>query len=167
MRGMKPDIPPLTSQRLEAFHASALRLLARLLMAMLAGGWRGRSRRVRAAVSWFEVLVERILFLHAVRRAGPPPQRSKAPKFARCGFRRKRRSLRLFFKSSGVRLRRGGVLARVLRLFDVMARPERFIAYFLERLLNGLRTSGLVACAPPAAMLAGDPPRAAARADTS
>jgi hypothetical protein len=141
--------------------------LTRFLLAMLAGGWRGRGRKVRAVVRWFETLVERVIFLDAVLRAGPPPPRMKAPKFARGGFRRKPRSLHLFFRNSGIRLRRAGVLARMLRLFEALAQPKRFIAYFLKRVLNGLRTSGLVPCAPPAVAITAAPPLALAFADSS
>jgi hypothetical protein len=164
---MQIAAPIVTRQRLDAYHGAARRLLTRLFWAMLTGGWRGRGRKVRAVVSWFETLVERILFLEAVLRAGPPPMRPRAPKFARGGFRRKPRRLRLFFKRSGVRLRRAGVVRRVLRLFEALARPERVIAYFLRRLLNGLRTSGLVACAPPAVAITADAPLAPAFADSS
>lgn len=164
---MPSPVSFITRQRVEAYHASALRLLVRLLTAMLTGAWRGRSPRVRAAVTWLEKVVERVLFPHAVARAGPPPALRRPPQFAHCGFRRRRRNHRLFFRNSGVRLRKGGMIARVLRLLDVLARPERVTGYFLKRLLNGLQISGLVVRAPPATRLACVARSAPAFADSS
>ena len=147
--------PPLTRQRIDAFHASALRWLGWLLRLILALGTPGRGKRLRRFLTRIELEVECILLCEALLRYGPPPQRRRHPRPAPTGFRRtQHRRLALFYKRAGVRARGQNALARVLRLFDVLAKPERFIAYFLKRLCKGLRLSALVASAPPADALA-------------
>jgi hypothetical protein len=147
--------PPLTRQRIDAFHASALRWLGRLMRLILTLGTPGRGQRLRRFLTRIELEVECILFCEALLRYGPPPQRRRHPRPPPIGFRRTRHHrLALFFKRAGVRARKQHALARVLRLFDVLAQPERFIAYFLKRLCKGLRMSALVASAPPAYALA-------------
>jgi hypothetical protein len=160
--------PPLTRQRLDAFHASALRWLGWLLRLILALGTPGRGKRLRRFLARLELEVECILFCEALLRYGPPPRRKRHPRPAPTGFRRMRHHrLALFFKRAGVRARKQHALNRVLRLFDVLAKPERFIAYFLERLCKGLRISTLVATAPPAWALACGAPARVAFADSS
>jgi hypothetical protein len=165
---MQTQLPPLTRQRLDAFHASALRWLAWLTRAILALGSPGRGKRLKGLLTRVELVVECILFCEALLRYGPPPQRRRHPRPAPAGFRRtQHRRLALFYKRAGVRARGQGALARVLRLIDVLARPERFIAYFFERLCKGLRTSALVAAAPPAWALREGAPAHVAFADSS
>jgi hypothetical protein len=160
--------PPLTRQRLDAFHASALRWLGWLTRLILALGTPGRGKRLRRFLTRIELEVECILFCEALLRYGPPPRRRRHPRLALAGFRRtQHRRLALFFKRAGVRARGQSALPRVLRLFDVLARPERFIAYFLKRLCKGLRMSALVAAAPPAWALAAGAPARVAFADSS
>jgi hypothetical protein len=127
--------PPLTRQRIDAFHASALRWLGRLMRLILTLGTPGRGQRLRRFLTRIELEVE-------------------------C-------RLALFFKRAGVRARRQNALTRVLRLFDVLAKPERFIAYFLKRLCKGLRMSALVASAPPAHALACGAPTRVTFTDSS
>jgi hypothetical protein len=148
--------PIITTARVEAYVASALRLLGWLIGAILRIAPAGRSARLRTVLSRAECAVECILFLKAVARYGPPPQRRRHPRFAASGFRRSEgRRLRLFFRGAGVRARKAGPLARVLALIEALARPERAVAYFFKRICEGLHLARFAPVAPPARMLAG------------
>jgi hypothetical protein len=59
-------------------------------------------------------------------------------------------SRRLLWKCARIRARRADPLARVARLLEVLAFPERYIARFMRRLINGVSFFHIVACAPPA-----------------
>jgi hypothetical protein len=160
--------PPLTRQRIDAFHASALRWLGWLMRLILTLGTPGRGKRIRRFLTRIELEVECILFCEALLRYGPPPRRKRHPRPAPTGYRRTRHHrLALFFKRAGVRARGQNALARVLRLFEVLAKPERFVAYFLKRLAKGLRISALVAACPSAEALALGASAPAAFADSS
>jgi hypothetical protein len=162
--------PIITTARVEAYFASALRLLGWLLVAILRLAPAGRSARLRAVLSRAERAVECILFLKAVARYGPPPQRRRHPRFAASGFRRmERRRLRLFFRGAGVRARKASPLARVIALMEALARPERAVAYFFRNICKGLRLARIAPVAPPACTLAGATPTASTLAfpDTS
>jgi hypothetical protein len=76
--------------------------------------------------------------------------------------------MRLFWKIARIRAdRRAGLIARLAQLLHALAHPEPHIARFMRELAKGLRHSCLVACAPPAAALAADAPRAVVTDDTS
>ncbi|MGQ0531238.1 MAG: hypothetical protein ACT4OF_00930 [Caulobacteraceae bacterium] len=149
--------PIITASRVEAYLVSALGLLGWLLGFILRIGASGRSARLEHLLSCAEHGVERILFLKAVLRYGPPPQRRNRHRSAPAGFRRvARRRRQLFYKNANIRARKAGPLRRVLALMDALANPERAIAYFLKRLCNGLCLSRLIAAAPPGDALARD-----------
>jgi hypothetical protein len=160
---------PITAPRVEAFAASALRLLGWLLAMVMRGGWSGRSKRLRHILSRAERYVECVLCLKAIVLFGPLPKRRPHPRSAPPGFRRARRRMRLFFRSARIRAgKRAGALARVLALLDALAKPERAVAHFLKQLSRGTRLTGLVAAAPRADALAADAyANACAISDTS
>ena len=56
---------------------------------------------------------------------------------------------------------------RVARLIAALVDSEVYISHYTRRLARGLWFGGMVACAPPAILLAGDAPRARAFADSS
>jgi hypothetical protein len=148
---------PITEHRVEAYAASALRLLGWLLAMVLRGGWIGRSARLRHILNRAERYVESVLCLKAVLRAGPRPRRRTHPRSAPPGFRRVRRRMRLFLKGARIRAgKRAGALKRLLALLDALANPGRAVAHFLRRLCAGTRVSGLVVAAPRADALADD-----------
>ncbi|WP_395644657.1 hypothetical protein [Terricaulis sp.] len=153
-----PQPAPIISQaRVEAFAASALRLLAWLLGCVLRINPAGRGVRLGALLGELERAVESIIFLKATVLYGPPPPRRRHPRFAATGFRRiQTRRLRLFFRGARVRARKAGALRRVLALIDALACPERAVRYFLKRLRKGLHLSRVVPTAPPAQTLAQD-----------
>lgn len=148
---MQTNLPPLTRQSIDAFAASALRWLGWLLRVIIALGTSWRSEGLHLALARMEREVESILLCEAMLHHGPPPLRRRHPRPAPRGFGRTRNHRHaLFFKRAGVRARGRNALARVLRLFDVLARPQAFIAYFLKRLIKGLRGAALIVAAPTA-----------------
>ena len=147
---MKPEPPPITQTRVEAYAASALAFLRRLFWDVLRLGLTGGSSRLRRLLSEAERAVERILFLHAVVRYGPLPAKRQRHAFAPRGFQIAHSRGALFFKRSTVRARKAGACARVLALISALLRPERAIAYFFKRICKGLRARRLIAAAPPA-----------------
>ncbi|MGQ0532251.1 MAG: hypothetical protein ACT4OF_06115 [Caulobacteraceae bacterium] len=144
----------ITASRVEAYVASALRLLGWLLGVILRLNPAGRSVRLRHLLSRAERAVECILFLRAVALYGPPPQRKRHPRSAPNGFRRVASNRGSFFSSVKIRARKAGALARVIALIDALTRPERAVAYFLKQICKGLRLSRLIVVAPPACALA-------------
>ncbi len=142
--------PIITASRVEAYVASALRLLGWLLGAILRIGARGRSVRLKRLLSRAELAVECILFLKAVALYGPPPQRRRHPRSTPRGFRRTTSDRRSFFRSVKIRACRSAPLARILALIDALTRPERAVAYFLRQICRGLRLSRLIPVAPSA-----------------
>jgi hypothetical protein len=161
-------LPPLTKDLIEAFAASAVAWAVRLLGAVLHPRAERRHGVLTRFVRRIERFVEHIIFLKAVDRAGPPPQRRHAPRSTPPGFRRVQRRLSLFWKIARIRAPRGASLAdRLARLLAVLARPGRYIARFLKELCKGLRLSRLIPLAPPEQTLAADAPRATAFADSS
>jgi hypothetical protein len=169
MARMKHRLPPLTTDLIEAFTASALLWLGWVMGVILRIGPARRSRRLRRFVEVCEREVESILFLKAVHRFGPPPPRRGVPGGAPPGFRRnaERGRMRLFFRNSGVCARKAGLGERVARLAAALANPEPFVAYFFKRLLRGLRGPCLTPVAPPAYALGLDAPQRLSFADTS
>ena len=145
--------PIITASRVEAYVASALRLLGWLLGVILRIGARGRSVRLKHLLSRAELAVECIIFLKAVALYGPPPQRRRYPRSTPRGFRRAASSQRSFFRSVKIRARKSAPLARILALLDALAHPERAVAYFLKQICKGLRLSRLIPVAPSAAAL--------------
>jgi hypothetical protein len=151
MLRMTPAKPIITPDRAEACIASALRVLIWLLGLILRIGAQGRSARLTQILSRAELGVECTLFVKAMAMLGPVSPRRRHPRTVPAGFRRVGGDRRLFFKRARIRApRKAGPLARVLALFDAMARPERALAYFLKRLARGLYLTRLVAASPPA-----------------
>ena len=161
-------LPPLTTDCLEAFTASAWAWLMWLACVIARIGVTRRTRRLDRFVCRLERGVESILFLQAVHRFAPPPRVRRRPGSAPPGFRRQCNARhRQFFRNAGVRARKSGLAARLAALVAALAAPERAIAYFYARLLRGLRGAGLVIVAPPTVALAAGAPRAPVTADTS
>ncbi|QGZ94058.1 hypothetical protein [Terricaulis silvestris] len=147
--------PIITTVRVEAFIASAFRLLFWLIGVVLRRAPSDPPARLKRLLSFAECTVEYVLFLKAVALHGPPPQRKTHPRFAATGFRRvQSRRSRLFFRGAKIRARRASALVRVLALIDALTRPQRAVAYFLKQICNGLTLAHLVAVAPPAHALA-------------
>jgi hypothetical protein len=165
---MTPALPPLTKDMIDAFAASAILWLTRLLGVVVDPSAQRRRRLLARFVRHIERCVECIIFLMAVERFGPPPRRRTAPRSTPPGFRRKRGNLRLFWKIARIRAdRRAGLIARVARLLHALAHPEPHIARFMRELAKGLRHSTLIACAPAATALLASAPRATVSPDTS
>ncbi len=165
---MKHPRPPLTKDRIEAFAASAVAWVVRLLGAVLHPRAEVRRRRLAAIVRRAERFVEYIIFLKATDRAGPPPKRRIAPCSVPPGFRQVSRRPTLFWKIARIRAPRGaGFAARLVRLLEAIASPERHIARFLKQLWKGLRFSRLVPRKPPAHRLAAIAAPTIAFADSS
>ncbi len=168
MPRMKPARTPLTKDRIEAFAASAVAWVVRLLGAVLHPRAEFRRRRLAAFVRRAERFVEFIVFLKATDRAGPPPKRRTAPCSVPPGFRRVSRRPTLFRKIARIRAPRGaGFVERLVRLLEAIGNPERYIARFLKQLWKGLRFSRLVPRTPPAVALAAAIAAPVACADTS
>ncbi len=131
--------PLITARRVEAYAASAYRLLCWLLGVILRLNPAGRSVRLKHMLSRAELAVECILFLKAVAAYGPPPQRKHQPPSAPRGFRRiKHHRAPLFFRGAKIRARKAGAFARVIALIDALARPGRAVAYFLKQIKQRL-----------------------------
>jgi len=145
--------PIITTSSVEAYVASALRVLSWLFGTILRLNLTGRSVRLRHLLSRAERAVESILFVKAVAIHGLPTLRRRYPGSAPCGFRRVARSGASLFRSVKIRARKASVLTRVLALIDALTSPERAVAYFLKQIRKGLRLFGLVAAEPPAAVL--------------
>jgi hypothetical protein len=135
MPRMTHALPPLTKDLIDAFAASAVAWAVGLLGVHARLAAPHKSRRFHAFVEQLERAVESILFLTAVHRFGPPPPRRSIPRAAPPGFRRQLHTrMRLFFRNSGVRARKAGLVQRLGRLIAVMAAPECYVAYFSKRL---------------------------------
>ena len=99
--------PPITASRVEAYIASALRVLGWLFGAIVRFNLTGRSARLKHVLSRAERIVEQILFLKAVALYGPPPQRrARNPRAAPPGFGRAVRSPASFLRSVNIRARK-------------------------------------------------------------
>jgi hypothetical protein len=168
MPAMTNALPPLTKDLIDAFAASAVLWLTRLLGVVTDPSAPRRRRLLTRFVRSIERCVEHIIFLMAVERFGPPPQRRHAPRSTPPGFRRTRGDFRLFWKIARIRAhRRASLIARLAQLFRALAHPEPHIARFTRELAKGLRHSSLIACAPPAAHHAADAPHGICAHDTS
>jgi hypothetical protein len=164
---MHITLPFLTPNRIEAFAVLARFWLGWIAALIARIGAPGRSRRLHLFVQSLEDGVESILFLRAGERVPPRARRHHAPA-APQGFRYCAAHRRLLLRSARIRLARASFSARVARLIDAMARPEKFIAAFAKRLSRGLIGTRLVAFAPPALALAPqEPPLRAAFSDSS
>jgi len=146
----------ITESRVEAYIASALRVLGWLTGVILRLNAAGRSLRLGRALSLAERGVECTLFLKAVALYGPPPQRRRAhPRSTPKGFRRAASNSGSFFRSANIRARKAKPLARVLALVEALMKPERAVAYFFKQICKGLRLTRLVLVAPAAENLTG------------
>ena len=145
---MKHLPPLLTETRVEAFTASALRFVCWLFGLVARFGLSGRSNKLRHLLREAERAVEFTLFLHAVARLGPLPNRMPRPASAPRGCRVVRSHGQLFYKRANIRARRASVIDRVFALLDALQHPERAIAYFLKRIRKGLRSRRLIIAAP-------------------
>jgi hypothetical protein len=171
MPRMKHALPPLTKDLTEAVAASAWHWLVRLLVVLFSPRAERRRRRLVRLVQFAERGVEHILFLMAGYRLGSLDPRRRwrinARVIARPGFRIARGDNRLLWKSARIRLRGDNLIARVARLIEALANPERYVAHYIKRLARGLCFRRLVACAPPAAAVLSAAPNAVAFADSS
>jgi hypothetical protein len=161
--------PPLTPSLIDAFIASAVLWLMRLLGVILHPSAPRRRRRLVPFVRRLERFVELILFLQAVHAYGPLPPKPRArPLSAPPGFRRVQRRFTLFWKIARIRAPRGASLAdRLGQLLNAIANPARYVARFMKRLCKGLRGSRLIPCVPPALTLTPTAAPAPAFPDTS
>jgi hypothetical protein len=169
MAAMKTHQPPITSQQIDAFAASALDWLGWILGAVLRLGCAGRSRRLKRFVESLERAVEAIIFLKAAarltaRRRPRRPVRLNAPSGFRAMLFRRRR---LLFKHARICDRRVDLYQRVLRAIAALARPELYVSRFVARLRRGLCGSILIPSAPPARAILSAPPPRVAITDTS
>ena len=140
----------ITARRVEAYAASALRMLGWLLGAILRLNSAGRSVRLKHLLSRAEFAVECILFLKAVAPFPLQPQRRRYPRSPPPGFRRVARNRAAFIRSVGIRARKAGALTRVLALIGALTHPARAVAYFRKKIGKGMRLFGFVAVEPPA-----------------
>jgi hypothetical protein len=165
---MKNALPFPSKHEIEAFAASAALWLMWLMSVVAALGAPRRSRRLHRFVQMCERGVESIILLTAMQRFGLLPRRRNTIPNVRPGFRRQRGAMRLFRKSARIRARgRATLYARIARLIEVMANPERYIAHFLRRLTRGLPGFRPLAAHPPAVACATLASPRAAFADSS
>jgi hypothetical protein len=160
---MKTVQPLITQSSVEAYVASALDWLGWLMSVIATFAAPHKSRRLVRFVQLCERGVEVVIFLMAVARLTPPPQRrAERPAGAPAGFRRTcvKRRRRLLFKHARIRLKGAGLYQRVLRLVAALANPAPYIARFVARLRKRLRATTIVVTAPPAAALAAGAVRA-------
>ncbi|MCL4714208.1 MAG: hypothetical protein KJZ75_04830 [Hyphomonadaceae bacterium] len=141
--------PAMTRDRIDALAAAIWACVRRLIWLALFYPLAGRKRAMRRQVRRFEYLVECLLVLRADRLVRPPPGRPRH-RFAPTGFRRVQSSGRLLMRLARIRLRRGSLLARLVRLVRVLRAPERYIARFVRRMRRGVCVTHLVPVAPPA-----------------
>lgn len=142
--------PLITESRAEAFTASALGFVCWLFGVIVKLGLTGRSKKLRDVLRFAERAVEYTLFLHAVARFGPLPKRRHRPPSTPPGFRAAPPTLKLFYKRANIRARKASAIDRVFALIEALQNPERAIAYFLKRIVKGLRGWRLVIVAPVA-----------------
>lgn len=143
--------PHITESRAEAFTASALNFVCWVFGVIVRLSLTGRSRKLRDVLRFAERAVELTLFLRAVARFGPAPQKRRhRPASAPRGFRAAPSRLNLFYKRAHIRARKARAIDRVFALLDALQNPERAIAYFLKRLRKGLRGRRLVIASPSA-----------------
>src|SRR5262245_23448554 len=160
MAPMTNALPPLTKDLIDAFAASAVAWAVRLLGVLFAPRAVRRQRLLGRFVSRLERAVEAIIFLKAVRLMGPPPRPCARPRSAPRGFRRTRGSFYHLLKSARIRARSASLTDRIGRLFEALAHSGRYVAHYMKRLAAGLHFGGIIPCAPPAAPLTADAPRA-------
>lgn len=142
-------LPPLLNEtRAEAYTASALRFVCWLFGVLARWGFSGCSQKLRDTLRHAERAVEFTLFLHAVARLGPLPNRKPRPASAPRGFRVTTSRGQLLYKRANIRVRKASALDRIFALLDALQHPERAIAYFLKRIRKGLRSRHLVIAAP-------------------
>jgi len=157
---------PITQQQLQAFYACATLWLVRLADLLLRWPYPRASRTLKRIVQRQEHFIGYVLLLTAMRRSRHRPT-SQLRVAAHSGFRRTRGGVRLLMKSAKISRPHASIRARILNVFDVLANPERIIAYFIKRLRRGVHVTRLVAAAPLADTLSASPPRAVACADSS
>lgn len=145
---MKHLPPLLTETRVEAFTASALRFVCWVFGLIVRCGFSGQSRKLRDILRTAERAVELTLFLHAVARLGPLPNKKRRHAAAPPGFRLAHSRGQLFYKRANIRARKANIIDRVFALLDALQNPERAIAYFLKRIRKGLRSRRLIIAAP-------------------
>ena len=156
----------ITEQRLAHCREGLFAWIGWLFQVALRLGPLSRSRSLARFLRRCERCVEGLCFLMAFRRSCKKLQRPRIAS-VRKGFRIVRSNGRLFFKSARIRARRATLSERILRLMEVLADPERYVAHFLKRILRGLRPTHLVSCAPPAFALASTLQQQPSPADTS
>jgi len=163
---MKLTQHPITQKQLQAYYACALLWLVRLVDLLLRWTNPRANRTLKRIVQRQEHFIGYVLLLTAMRRSRHKPTRQLRVA-AHSGFRRTRGGVRLLMKSAKIARPHASIRARVLNLLDVLADPERIIAYFIKRLRRGVHVTRLVAAAPLADALTASPPRAVACADSS
>lgn len=143
-----------TPAELQALDAWMLRMLVWLGGVIARLGAPRRSKLLHRILRLCERNTEVIVFEWADARVLPLPHIPHRPRSAPQGFRVKPiRGLR-YYRHSRVALRRGaGFAARVRRLIQVLAEPERCIARCVKLLTSGRKRTALIAVAPPPAML--------------
>ncbi|MCX7360097.1 MAG: hypothetical protein NT015_18405 [Alphaproteobacteria bacterium] len=150
---MKHPPPLLSDTRVEAYSASALRFVCWVFGVLARWGFSGRSQKLRDTLHRAERAVELTLFLHAVARLGPLPNKKRRPISTPTGFRVTFSRGHLFYKRANIRARKASAPDRVFALLDALQHPDRAIAYFLKRIRKGLRSRRLVVAAPIAEAL--------------
>ena len=151
---IKADAQDPTPADLQALDAWMLRVLVWLGGVIARLGAPRRSKLLHCILRLCEHNTEVIVFEWADARMPSLPHIPRHPRGAPRGFRVKRiRGLR-YYRHSRVALRRGaGFAARVRRLIQVLADPERCIARCVKLLTIGRKRWRLIAVAPPADML--------------
>lgn len=164
----KPYQPP-TQQCIDALAAAIVVFVVDLAQAIFSFDPEHTRRRLHRAIQRAERAVEVLLFLMALRLAGPPPKRniSISRRNMPRGFSRRTKHSALVFKYARVRLRHGNFYLRIARLIEAIVQPMRYVRRFLKRLAKGLCGSRLVAARPVAHALCADAPLIADYANSS
>ncbi len=129
----KPYQPP-TQQSIDALAAAIVVFVVELAQAIFSFRPEHTRRRLHRAIQRAERAVEVMLFLMALRLAGPPPKshvstsRRNTPR----GYSRRTKRSMLLFKYARMRQRHCNFYLRVARLIEASAHPMRHVRRFLS-----------------------------------
>jgi len=163
---MKTRQPHITKEQVQAYYACAVLWMIRLAALLLRWVNPRESRILKRIVRRQEGFIGHVLFLTAILRIRHVPMRQRRLRPGP-GFRRVHGHIHLLIKSARIAKRRASIRARILRLLDVMANLERFIAHFIKRLRKRISLQRIIAAAPAAIALIIAAPRKIALADSS
>lgn len=157
----------LSQQHIAHLREAALMWIIWLLGVITRIGPLSRARRLRRFVAEYERFAERLVFVLAARRLYRPSRKVLRHASVQRGFRHKRVSRRLLFKSARIRAKGADLWVRIQRVRDVLTDPERYVIAFMRKLRRGLRRFRIVLTAPASDALGPTRAQASAYANSS